>query len=111
MGFLDRFRKTKEQTEKQVNEKTDQKTTVETKTTVENTGHIKAEYHEVLYSQDYTGKRKTQFSPAPPRREWENISNVEKKIDRLSAEGKKKALSAVAVEKKVDRLLSTKPQK
>ena len=61
MGFLDRFRKTKEQTEKQVNEKTDQKTTVETKTTGENRGHIRAEYHEVLYSQDYTGKKRIRF--------------------------------------------------
>lgn len=109
MGFLDRFRKTR--SEQQVKEKNGRKTVEKTKTATGNTGHVKAEYHEILYSQGYTGKRKIHVSPAPPRREWENITNVEKKIDKLIIEEKKKAVSAAAVEKKVDRLLSTKLSK
>jgi len=62
------------------------------------------EYHETLYSKDTSP---SQISPpkAPPRREWEHISSIEEKIDRLNQQSISEK-DITEIEKKVDKILS-----
>lgn len=110
MGLLDWFRKTKEKKEQQMEKKSETSDT-RRKPVGEQPQNTSAEYYEVLYTQDYTGRRKLHVSPIPPRREWENIASVEKRIDGLMVESKKKTISAAAIEKKVDSILARKVKK
>jgi len=62
------------------------------------------EYHETLYSKDPSPP---QITPpkAPPRREWEHISSIEEKIDKLNQQSISEK-DVTEIEKKVDEILS-----
>ena len=62
------------------------------------------EYHETLYSKDAPS---SQISPpkAPPRREWEHISSIEEKIDRLNQQSISEK-DVAEIEKRIDEILS-----
>lgn len=61
---------------------------------------IRAEYKETLYSTDFVA------SPTPPRKEWEHISVVEEKIDKMYRETPKSEKKKM--DRKIDKLLSKK---
>lgn len=61
---------------------------------------VRVEHRETLYSSDFG----VPVSSSPPRREWEHISLIEEKIDRLHKEVKRDK----GIERKIDRLLSRK---
>lgn len=63
----------------------------------------KVEYHEILYSKDSPAEI---ISPrTPPRREWEHISSIEEKIDKLDQQTHSEE-EITDIEKKIDELLS-----
>mgnify|MGYP000141375506 FL=1 len=62
---------------------------------------IRVEYKETLYSAD-SG---VTSSTIPPRKEWEHVSVVEEKIDKMYRLPSKKEKD---IERKIDRLLSKK---
>lgn len=62
------------------------------------------EYHETLYSKD-TSPSQILPPKAPPRREWEHISSIEEKIDRLNQQSISEK-DITEIEKKVDKILS-----
>ena len=66
------------------------------------------DYYDVLYSEDYTGKKRTNRLQTPPRTEWENVSTVENKIDRLYSSNGQKSKGSVDIEKKIDKILKEK---
>ena len=63
---------------------------------------IRTEYNETLYSSDFG----ISSSTTPPRKEWEHVSIVEEKIDKLYREPSKNEKRKI--EKKIDRLLTKK---
>jgi len=62
------------------------------------------EYRETLYSKD-TPPSQILPPKAPPRREWEHISSIEEKIDRLNQQSISEK-DVAEIEKKVDKILS-----
>jgi len=63
---------------------------------------IRVEYKETLYSSDFG----LPSSTTPPRKEWEHISMVEEKIDKMYQEPSKDEKRRI--ERKIDRLLAKK---
>ncbi|HDO19706.1 MAG TPA: hypothetical protein ENG74_03170 [Thermoplasmatales archaeon] len=100
MGIFNKFKKSKKMEQEQ-NEpivETEQRNVPESSDT---------DYYETLYSSDAGVKRESRSIPS--RREWENISYIERKIDELSTGSYTGA--GGDIEKKVDKILSKKLKK
>jgi len=66
------------------------------------------EYHETLYSIDHPSKK---HKETLKRKSWENTSTIEKKVDAIGKKKivfKQKSAGSDGIEKKVDRLFSSK---